>query len=180
MPPLRLHAGIGAETQVQWLRILWPDSALQAELEIGGDQLVSVLECNRRPSSCPHLFAWTGRHFEFVSDFGGVGGLGYRTGPSSFAPPDATEYVVLPKLVPQDGDYVVQVLEPLQEVVYVDELKLLAVDHPTGTTVQPIAPQVAELAPVRRLMAVSNQGLILVSWEGLQPNGASDVFAITR
>ncbi|MGC8639586.1 MAG: FG-GAP-like repeat-containing protein [Isosphaeraceae bacterium] len=137
MPPLRVQAGIGAHTSVDWLRVRWPDSVLQAELEVAGNQVATIPEANRRPSSCPHLFAWDGRRFAFVSDFGGVGGLGYRTGPSSFARPDPTEYVVLPPLAPRDGDYTLQVVEPLEEIVYLDEVSLIAVDHPAGTSVHP-------------------------------------------
>ncbi len=137
MPPLRVHAGLGAHRTVDWLRVQWPDSLLQAELEMAANQVVTLPETSRRPSSCPHLFAWNGRNFAFVSDFGGVGGLGYRTGPSTFARPDPTEYVVLPELASRDGDFILQVVEPLEEVVYFDEARLLAVDHPAGTSVHP-------------------------------------------
>jgi len=137
MPPLRIQAGLGSHRSVEWLRVQWPDSLLQAELEQAGNQVVSLPETSRRTSSCPHLFAWNGRNFAFVSDFGGVGGLGYRTGPSSFARPDPTEYVVVPELAVRDGHYILQVVEPLEEVVYLDETRLIAVDHPAGTTVHP-------------------------------------------
>ena len=137
MPPLRVHAGLGAQSVVQWLRVLWPDSVLQAELEMPAGKVAVLSEQNRRPSSCPHLFAWDGQRFAFVSDFGGVGGLGYRVGPDAFARPDPTEYVKLSRLEPRDGAYVLQVIEPLEEVVYFDEARLMAVDHPEGTEVVP-------------------------------------------
>ena len=77
MPPLRIHAGLGQSRKVDWLRILWPDAVLQAELELPGDRRATVTEHQRKTSSCPVLFAWNGSRFEFVADFGGVGGLGY-------------------------------------------------------------------------------------------------------
>ena len=137
MPALRVQAGIGHHRSVDWLRIQWPDSLLQAELEMAGNQVVTLPETYRRTSSCPHLFAWNGQNFAFMSDFGGVGGLGYRTGPATFARPDPTEYVLLPELAARDGDFILQVVEPLEEVVYFDEAKLMAVDHPAGTSVHP-------------------------------------------
>lgn len=137
LPPLRIQAGLGSHSSVDWLRVQWPDSLLQAELEVAGNQVMTIPETCRRTSSCPHLFAWDGRQFAFVSDFGGVGGLGYRTGPSSFARPDPTEYVVIPSLAARDGDYILQVVEPLEEIVYLDEARLIAVDHPKGTSVHP-------------------------------------------
>ncbi|WP_168222024.1 FG-GAP-like repeat-containing protein [Aquisphaera giovannonii] len=147
MPPTRVHAGLGASPSVDWLRVNWPDSLLQAEVEVLGDRPLTLNEESRRPSSCPHLFAWNGHAYGFVSDFGGVGGLGFRTGPGSFATPDPTEYVAIPNLAPLDGEYILQVVEPLQELVYFDEAKLIAVDHPAGTTILPNEMAAVGLAP---------------------------------
>jgi len=135
MPPLRVHAGLGPNTLVEWLRIVWPDSVVQAELDVPADRLSQLAEIPRKTSSCPHLFAWDGAGFDFVADFGGMGGLGYRVGPATFAMPDPTEYVPIPKLEKLGTDYVLQVVEPLEEVVYFDEARLIAVDHPEGTEV---------------------------------------------
>ncbi len=66
-----------------------------------------------------------------------MGGLGYLTGPDAYSPPDVSEYVPIPCLEPVGGEYVLQVLEPLEEAVYLDEVELLAVDHPVGTEVYP-------------------------------------------
>jgi tetratricopeptide (TPR) repeat protein len=158
MPPLRIHAGLGANTQVDWLHIVWPDSVVQAELDLPGDRLTRIEEIPRKTASCPHLFVWNGTRFDFVADFGGMGGLGYRTGPATFAVPDPTEYLPIPRLEPLGGEYVLQVVEPLEEVVYFDEAKLIAVDHPEGT-----APPPPELfcigRPIEPLRAVDHRGV---------------------
>jgi tetratricopeptide (TPR) repeat protein len=135
--PLRLHAGLGPHTEVEWLRIVWPDGALQAEMQLAADRLFLIREKNRKTGSCPHLFAWDGSRFDFVADFVGVGGLGFFLAPGIYARPDPTEYLPIPRLEPRDGQYVLQVVEPLEEVVYLDEAKLIAVDHPEGTEVRP-------------------------------------------
>ena len=137
MPPYRIHAGLGEYAKVDWLRIMWPDAVLQAELELAADQVITITELQRKVSSCPHLFAWDGSHFEFVSDFGGMGGIGYLLTPDSYSRPDPTEYLPVPNLQPLDGEYILQVLEPIEEVVYFDEAKLIAVDHPVETEVYP-------------------------------------------
>ncbi|NUQ62398.1 MAG: VCBS repeat-containing protein [Pirellulales bacterium] len=137
LPPLRIHAGLGDNPTVEWLRILWPDGVLQAELELAAGQVAKISEIQRKAASCPHLFAWTGAYFDFVSDFGGMGGLGYSVAPGVYTAPDPTEYVPLPQLEPLGRDYVLQVVEPLEEVVYFDEARLIAVDHPVGTEVYP-------------------------------------------
>jgi len=135
MPPYRIHAGLGPHTKVDWLRIMWPDAVLQAELEVAADQVITITELQRKTSSCPHLFAWNGSHFEFISDFGGMGGLGYLVAPGEYAKPDSTEYVPVPGIEPLDKEYVLQVIEPIEETAYFDEAKLIAVDHPVGTEV---------------------------------------------
>ncbi|UCE47931.1 MAG: CRTAC1 family protein, partial [Phycisphaerales bacterium] len=137
MPPHRIHAGLGEFLKVDWLRITWPDAVLQAELELPGNQVMTVAELQRKVSSCPHLFAWDGTHFEFISDFGGMGGIGYLAAPGTYGKPDPTEYLPIPNLKPRAAEYVFQVLEPTEEVVYFDQANLIAVDHPLGTEVYP-------------------------------------------
>lgn len=136
-PPLRVHAGLGEHPKVDWLRIVWPDAVLQAELELAANRVATVVELSRKESSCPYLFVWDGSRFRFVGDFGGVGGLGYLVAPGVYAPPDPTEYLPLPPLAPRDGHYVLNALTVLEEVTYFDEAKLIAVDHPLGTQVLP-------------------------------------------
>jgi len=137
MPPPRIHAGLGPNAEVPWLRIVWPDAILQAELELAADRTLRIEELNRMTTTCPHIFAWNGSRFELVSDFLGVGGLGYWIAPGTYATPDPTEVVPIPRLEPREGQYVIQLLESLQETVYLDEAKLIAVDHPAGTEVYP-------------------------------------------
>ncbi len=158
--PLRIHAGLGPYAKVDWLRVLWPDAILQGEVELPADRVMSLEEQSRKPSSCPYLFAWDGERFAFVSDFGGVGGLGYYVSRGTYAQPDPTEYLPLPALRPLDGYYVVQSLTPLEEITYFDEAKLIAVDHPEGTQVYPhemaaigAAPPEFELFCVRETLA---------------------------
>ena len=169
MSPLRIHAGLGENVKVDWLRILWPDGVLQAEIELSADHVKTVREEERKSSSCPYLFAWDGTHFDFVADFGGVGGLGFWIAPGTYTPPDPTEYLPIPQLRPRGGEYVLQCLTPLEEVTYLDEAKLIAVDHPEGTTVYPhemmavsVPPPPFELFCIRDhiepLHAVNHQG----------------------
>ncbi|MFC1792746.1 FG-GAP-like repeat-containing protein [Planctomycetota bacterium] len=148
VPPYRIHAGLGQYSKVDWLRIMWPDAVLQAELELPADQVITITELQRKTSSCPHLFVWDGSHFEFVSDFGGMGGMGYLVAPDEYAKPDPTEYLPIPNIEPRDGEYVFQVLEPIEEVVYFDQAKLIAVDHPEETQVYPHEMMAISIPPV--------------------------------
>jgi len=147
VPPTRIHLGLDGNPTVDWLRIIWPDGVLQAELELAGDRVAGISEIQRKTSSCPLLFAWNGSRFDFVADFGGVGGLGYFIEPEVYAPPDSTEYVRIPLLRPKGDEYVLQVLGQLEEVIYFDQASLIAVDHPEGTTVYPNEMMAVNLPP---------------------------------
>ncbi|WP_347244817.1 CRTAC1 family protein, partial [Thermogutta sp.] len=135
--PLRLHFGLGQQQEVEWLRIIWPDAVLQSEVAVKANQVANIGEVPRKTSSCPHLFVWTGTRFEFVSDFGGKGGLGYLIRPGIYAKPYPVEYVPLPPLKHSTDSVVCKIIEPLEEVVYFDHASLIAVDHPAGTYVLP-------------------------------------------
>jgi Tfp pilus assembly protein PilF len=134
-----LHIGLGTQSSADFIRIVWPNAVLQSELEVGTNQRLTIAEVQRKASSCPVLFVWNGDRFEFVTDFMGGGGVGFFAAPDTYAPPDPTERVRIPPdaVKTRDGEYVFEIMEPLEEVAYVDRLALIAVDHPTGTEVFP-------------------------------------------
>ena len=133
-PPARAHFGLGQRGKADYVRLSWPDAVLQSEMEIPADQAWEVAKVERKPSSCPVLFSWDGERFAFVTDFLGVGGLGFFTRPNVYAPPDPTEDVRIPPRLAKtrDGKYLLRVVEPLEEVAYLDELFLRAYDHPSN------------------------------------------------
>jgi hypothetical protein len=82
--------------------------------------------------SCPYLYTWNGSRFEFVTDLLWASPLGLQAADGVLLPWREWEYIKVPgdKLVERDGEYIVQLTEELWEAVYVDEAKLIAVDHP--------------------------------------------------
>lgn len=137
--PRVAHFGLGENGKADYVRLNWPDAVLQSELEVAADQSWRVPKVLRKPSSCPLLFAWDGTGFAFVTDFLGVGGLGFFIAAGEYAPPDPTEDVRIPpeQIRPRDGRYLLRVAEPLEEITYLDELHLHAYDHPAGWEVYP-------------------------------------------
>jgi hypothetical protein len=138
-PPPVAHFGLGEERKVDYARLSWPDAVLQGELEIAADHPWRVVKAQRKPSSCPILFSWDGERFAFVTDFLGVGGMGFFFTPGVYGPPDPTEDVrVPPELIrPDGGRYLLRVAEPLEEVTYLDEVHLVAYDHPREWEIHP-------------------------------------------
>jgi len=129
--------GTGGNEIVDVLRILWPDQVLQAELDLPTNARKVLRQVNRKPSSCPLLFADGPGGTRFLTDFLGSGGLGFFLAPGLFGKPDPDEVIFVGDLEPAGGEYLLRVLEPLEEVSYLDEATLLAVDHPEGVEVLP-------------------------------------------
>jgi hypothetical protein len=134
-----LHFGLGEASEADYVRISWPDAVLQSEIEVAGDRVWRVQKVERKPSSCPLLFTWNGKRFEYVTDFLGVGGVGFFIAPGEYAPPDPTEDVRIPPgaMAARWGRYLIRIAEPLEEVTYLDEVRLIAYDHPSSLEVYP-------------------------------------------
>ena len=102
--PADIVFGVGSRPGAEVTRVLWPSGILQAETaEVSADGTVGVLaspfvveELDRKPSSCPFLFAWNGERFEFMTDFLGGGEMGYLESPGVYNHPDPVEYVRIP------------------------------------------------------------------------------------
>ncbi|HEY3176541.1 MAG TPA: FG-GAP-like repeat-containing protein [Candidatus Polarisedimenticolia bacterium] len=133
------HFGLGARTRVDTVRLLWPGGVLQDEVQAKADGVFAVEELDRKGSSCPILYAWNGHEIGFVSDFLGGSAIGYRTGPDSFEYPDTDEYVRVTgeQLRPKEGLLMLRMVNQLEETIYFDRARLVAVDHPAGYEIYP-------------------------------------------
>jgi Flp pilus assembly protein TadD len=134
-----LVLGLDGAPQADYVALVWPDGVTQCERELATGRQHRIQETERRISSCPVLFAWDGARFGFVSDFAGVGGLGYLAAPGQYAQPQVCEHVKIEpeQLAERDGAYELRLCEPMEEVAYVDQVELLAVDHPAAFAVYP-------------------------------------------
>lgn len=134
-----LLVGLGKETKADVVRLLWPTGVPQDEIEAAAGQTHKISELDRRGSSCPILFAWDGARYRFVSDMLGAGVLGHWIGPGQRNIPRPVEYLKIEGFVPQkrDGNLSLRFMEPLEEVVYLDQVRLLAIDHPAALEVYP-------------------------------------------
>ena len=134
------HFGLGSHFKADVLRVQWPNGVPQIIYFPGTDQ--DVLELQQLKGSCAFLYTWNGKNFEFVTDMmwrSALGmPLGIMGGNAAYAPAGASqEYIRIPgaALQPRNGRYVLQVTEELWETAYLDQLRLLAVDHPDSVDV---------------------------------------------
>ena len=141
--------GLGDAKEADIVRMLWPTGVLQDEINVAGDKQQNFLEIDRRGSSCPTLFVWNGERYEFVADMLGAGVVGHWVGPGQRDIPRPVEYIKIDrnmirgKILPTTNDrrptttLSFRFMEPLEEAVYLDQARLLAVDHPADVDVYP-------------------------------------------
>jgi len=132
--------GLGSHFKADVLRVQWPNGVPQTVYFPGTDQ--DVLELQQLKGSCAFLYTWDGARFRFITDImwrSALGmPLGIMGGNAAYAPAGASqEYIRIPgeALRARNGRYTLQVTEELWETAYLDELRLLAVDHPDSVQV---------------------------------------------
>jgi len=132
-------AGIGDAREADIVRLLWPTGVPQDEVQLAAGQRHLLKEIDRRGSSCPVVFVWDGETYRFVSDIIGPGIVGEWIGPGERNVPDPTEYLKI------DGSLVktknrrlsFRFAEVMEEITYLDHVRLLAIDHPSDVVVTP-------------------------------------------
>jgi len=157
--------GLGDSKEADIVRMLWPTGVLEDEIQIAGDKQQNFQEIDRRGSSCPTLFAWNGERYEFVADMLGAGVVGHWVGPGQRDVPRPVEYIKIDRSMIREkenphfsqtaremghpvsaeaqglrsdaGLLSFRFMEPLEEAVYLDQVRLLAVDHPANVDVYP-------------------------------------------
>jgi len=129
--------GLGAERAVDTMRISWANGMIQNEMDRPLLQTAELKEAPRLSGSCPMIFAWDGRKFEFIADVLGVAPLGASSGDGGTFPVSSHEYVTIPgdQLQLHDGRYEIRITEELHEVSYIDQARLIALDHPAGVDI---------------------------------------------
>ncbi len=131
--------GLGRAESIDLLRILWPTGVLQDEIDLPRTQVIAMKEADRRGSSCPVLFAWDGHKYRLVTDVIGAAVVGHWVTPTRRNIPNSGEWIKVDgdRLGNVDGKLSLRFIEPMEEVNYIDQLRLVAVDHPDNVEVNP-------------------------------------------
>ncbi len=131
-----IYFGLADRSDVDVVRILWTNGTPQNIFDPGIEQ--ALIEEQQLKGSCPFLYSWDGDSFEFVKDIMWRSALGMPMGimgdGQTYAFADASmDYHKIPgeMLQPRNGRYIVQVTEELWETIYLDQVQLVAVDHPS-------------------------------------------------
>lgn len=135
-----IYFGLGSRPKADVIRITWTNGVPQNILLPDTDQ--ALIESQTLKGSCPFLYAWNGEKYEFVKDItwrSALGmPLGIMGGTTKYAFAAASDdYVKIDEnqLREKDGLYSIQVTSELWETIYLDQLELVAVDHPEDIAV---------------------------------------------
>ena len=137
--PPQILVGLGDADGIDLLRILWPTGVLQDEIDLPHTPVIAMKEADRRGSSCPVLFAWDGHKYKLVTDVIGAAVVGHWFTPTRRNTPNPGEWIKVDggALAPVNGKLSMRFMEPMEEVNYIDQLRLVAVDHPENVEVNP-------------------------------------------
>ena len=141
--PPEILVGLGDAEGIDLLRILWPTGVLQDEIDLpklaDGRATIAMKEADRRGSSCPVLFAWDGHKYKLVTDVIGAGVVGHWFTPKRRNIPNPGEWIKVDgaAVEPVNSKLSMRFMEPMEEVNYIDQLRLVAVDHAESVEVNP-------------------------------------------
>jgi tetratricopeptide (TPR) repeat protein len=137
---LPIEIGLGQHTTADSVQALWMNGIARNEIGValtGAPVRITIVEFIRS-SSCPFLYAWADGEWQFVTDLLGTAPLNVSVARGVPMSPDPDEVVVLgPAERFKDGGVAarLRVTSELREVIYLDEARLLAVDHPADTVI---------------------------------------------
>jgi tetratricopeptide (TPR) repeat protein len=163
-----LLVGLDSQKVADAIRLLWPTGVPQDEVDLAAMKVVPVGELDRRGSSCPILFSWNGKEYEFIADMIGPGVVGHWITPGERNVPDPDEYLKVPakSVREKNGLLSFRFMEPMEETVYLDGVRLLAIDHPANVEVNPNERFVSNPPfPEFRVVATQNSRIPSGAWD---------------
>ncbi|HAB17995.1 MAG TPA: hypothetical protein DCE44_16290, partial [Verrucomicrobiales bacterium] len=136
---LPVEIGVGQRKQLDLVSTRWFDTRLDTtEVVPDPKQALTVFELVLPTGSCPYLYAWDGTGHRFVTDLLGAAPIGLPVAAGRYIEADPEEWVWVgnqQNFPLRDGRYQIKVTEELREILYLDYVRLVAVDHPPGTEI---------------------------------------------
>ena len=136
-----IEIGLAGHKQLDSLRMLWTNGIVDNQVTVPlSAKPMTLVEKNVAAGSCPLFYAWDGKTHRFVTDLLGNAPIGLSLTREVLLPADPDEYVEIgpaERFPPRDGAYEVVITDEFREVVYLDNAKLVAVDHPVDVELHP-------------------------------------------
>lgn len=184
---LPIEIGVGRHVRFDSLLTVWTNGVVDNEIDVKPSRApLTLVEKNVATGSCPFLYAWDGQAFRFVTDLLGNAPIGLPLSRDVMLPADPDEIVRIGDAAtfkPRDGAYTVVITDEFREVLYLDEARLMAVDHAPGVEVQPTDKLMPPPFPTSEVWALANprEAVSAVGDDGLDRTdavrGIDEVFA---
>ena len=129
------HIGLGSG-QADVIRVVWPNGVPQDVVEPVPNQVFTEEQILK--GSCPFLATKVNGKWEFVTDLLWRSPLGLKINAQTVPPIAATQdwiKVTSDQMQPVNGLYECAITAQLWETHFIDEVRLIAIDHPIGTKV---------------------------------------------
>ncbi len=157
---LPVEIGVGQREPVDTVQVIWTNGIVDNQIDVAiGDLPLTIVEKNVAAGSCPFLYAWDGDRFRFVTDILGNSplGLSLRRGLPLPADPDELVEIGSPETFkPHRGLYRLQVTEEMRAVLYLDQVRLLAADHPADVEIHSTDKLMPPPFPASELVALGS------------------------
>ena len=129
------HFGLGAYETADVMRVVWTNGVPQNIIQPKAKQRIQEKQILK--GSCPFLYVYDGKKYQFVTDLLWRAPLGLVTSMGFVAPDETRDFIKISssQIKPKSGRYSIQITEELWETAYFDMVKLIAVDHPEDTNI---------------------------------------------
>jgi len=147
------HIGLGG-FPVEVIRVIWPNGVPQDVIEPVPNQVFT--EAQILKGSCPFLATATDDGWKFVTDLLWRSPLGLKINAQTVPPIAGTrDWVKIrsDQLHPRNGIYEIAITAQLWETHFIDEVRMIAIDHPVGTEIFVDERFVAPVPPEYQLYA---------------------------
>jgi Tfp pilus assembly protein PilF len=128
-----IEIGVARRDKLDSVQTVWSNGVIENQMDVEpGNAPRDVREKVVATGSCPFLYAWDGEGFRFVTDILGNAPLGLPIARGVILPADTEEIVFVgtgEEFRPRAGRYTTRISEEFCEVLYLDTVRLIAVDH---------------------------------------------------
>jgi hypothetical protein len=132
----------GTDPTGKYAFLHWEDGSTSTKRTISLTHATTLVAYFEQGTSCPSLFMWNGTSYVYVADISNHGWLGYinymnEDGSLTYYKNNPWDYVPLgsSQMVPTQGNFNLTLLQRWNEIFYLDQAYMLAVDHPANVDV---------------------------------------------
>ncbi len=162
---LPIEIGVGKRERLDAVQTVWTNGVVDNEIDVHvGLKPITILEKNVATGSCPFLYAWDGKGYRFVTDLLGNSPIGLSLKRDVMLPADPDEFVWVgdsDAFPPRDGAYHLVITDEFREILYLEEARLFAVDHPRDVEIHPTDKLMPPPFPPSELKAMSSRKALL-------------------